>query len=165
MASWWGARIRRTSRYLFGRVSRPDRAELEGLLTYEQLLLFDSMHRADQVHGLDVLRALRAAGRTEDELLLAGLFHDAGKGPAVGLVHRVLWSLGERYGAWIVQTASVVPWLREGLERLRDHQQHSAELAVVAGCSPLTAALIRSDPPAEDRHLGEALRLADEAGG
>jgi hypothetical protein len=165
VGSWWAGKIRRTVRYLSGRVSRADRAELERLLTYEQLLLFDSMHRADQVHGLDVLRALRAAGRTEQDLLLAGLFHDAGKGPAVGLLHRVTWSLGQRYGDRIVRLGSRLPWMREGLERMRDHQQHSAELVVVAGCSPLTAALIRAEPPPEDRQLGEALRLADEASG
>ena len=163
--SWWAGKIRRTFRYLFGRVSAHDRAELDSLLSYEQRLLFDSMHHADQVHGLEVLHFLQAAGRTEPDLLLAGLFHDAGKGPSVGLLHRVAWSLGERYGSWIIEVAQRIPGMRDGLARMRDHAQHSAELALVAGCSPLTAELIRNEPLPQDQHMLEALRLADEGGG
>ena len=37
--------------------------------------------RADQRHGLDVVAALRADGHDAPDLLLAGLFHDASKGP------------------------------------------------------------------------------------
>jgi hypothetical protein len=164
MPGWWSSRIRRTGRYLFGRVSARDRTELEAMLTYEQLLLFGSMHRADQVHGLEVLRFLRAAGRTEPDLLLAGLFHDAGKGPTVGLLTRVCWALGERYGEGIHEAAARLPGMREPLERMRDHAQHSAELALAAGCSPLTADLIRDRVAEEDAHMRAALRLADEAG-
>ena len=53
------------------------------------------MHVADQRHGLDVVASLRAAGRTDPDLLLAGLLHDAGKGQT-GVWPRVAWSLGER---------------------------------------------------------------------
>lgn len=165
MSSWWAGKLRRTVRFLFGQISPRDRVELEQLLSYEQLLLFRSMHRADQVHGLEVLRYLQAAGRTERDLLLAGLFHDAGKGPSVGLLHRVIWSLGEHYGTWIHSAASALPGIREGLERMRDHAGRSAELALAAGCSPLTSDLIRHAPLPEDRHMLEALRLADESGG
>jgi hypothetical protein len=144
-----------------GSVSQRERAELVTWLTPAQLVLFDSMHRVDQRHGLDVVRSLRAAGHNEPELLLAGLFHDAGKGTATRLHHRVAWSLGERYGSWIWQAAGVVPGMADGLERMRTHDERSGQLALDAGCPPLTAALIRQQ--ARAGRLGDALRLADEA--
>jgi hypothetical protein len=144
-----------------GSVSERERAELVSWLTSPQLALFDSMHRVDQRHGLDVMRSLRAAGHNEPELLLAGLFHDAGKGRATRLHHRVAWSLGERYGPWIWGAASALPGMADGLQRMRTHDERSAQLALEAGCPPLTAALIRQQ--AQPGRLGDALRLADEA--
>ncbi len=159
---WWAGKLRQVLRY-FAAISREERAALAGWLTPRQLALFDSMHRADQRHGLDVLRSLRASGRHEPELLLAGLFHDAAKGPGVGLGHRVTWSLGQRYGRWVWSLAKLLPGFAAGLDRMRDHAERSAELAVAAGCPPLTAELIRHQTAAQDERLGEALRLADEA--
>jgi hypothetical protein len=145
-----------------GSVSERERAELVNWLTPAQLALFDSMHRVDQRHGLDVVSSLRAAGHNELELLLAGLFHDAGKGTATRLHHRVAWSLGERYGWWVWRAAgTAVPGMARGLERMRTHDERSAQLALDAGCPPLTAALIRQQ--AQAGRLGDALRLADEA--
>jgi hypothetical protein len=144
-----------------GSVSERERAELVSWLTPVQLALFDSMHRVDQRHGLDVMRSLRAAGHNEPELLFAGLFHDAGKGTATRLHHRVAWSLGERYGPGIWAAARALPGMAGGLERMRTHDERSAQLAVEAGCPPATAVLIRQQ--AHSGGLGEALRLADEA--
>lgn len=144
-----------------GSVSQREREELVSWLTAAQLALFDSMHRVDQRHGLDVVRSLRAAGHDEPELLLAGLFHDAGKGTATRLHHRVAWSLGERYGSWIWGAARAVPGMAHGLDRMRAHGERSAQLALEAGCPPLTAALIRQQ--GQSGGLGDALRLADEA--
>jgi hypothetical protein len=65
--------------------------------------------------------------------------------------------------------AGALPGFAEPFGRLRDHADHSAELALTAGCSARTAALIRAqvgplDPASGvDPRLGEALRLADEA--
>lgn len=161
MISWWAGKVRQALRY-FGAVSKDERASLARWLTPEQLALFDSMHPADQRHGLDVLRFLRDSGREEADLLLAGLFHDAGKGRGVGFAHRVAWSLGERYGGWIWSLAGRLPGFAEALQRVRDHAERSAELSLRAGCSPLTADLIRHQAAPHDDH-GEALRLADEA--
>jgi hypothetical protein len=161
LRSWWRWRIRQAARYVTGSVSERERAELMSWLTPAQLALFDSMHRVDQRHGLDVVRSLWVAGHNEPELLLAGLFHDAGKGTATRLHHRVAWSLGERYGSWVWQAAGALPGMVRGLERMRTHDERSAQLALDAGCPPLTAALIRQQ--AQAGRLGDALRLADEA--
>ncbi len=140
-----------------------ERAEIEGWLTPRQVELFRSMHRADQRHGLDVVASLRSEGHRDPDLLLAGLFHDASKGPSVRICPRVAWSLGERYGTWIHAAAGHLPGFRSALERLRDHAERSAELALAAGCSVETAELIRHQAAPLDAGAGEALRLADEA--
>jgi len=161
--AWWSGKVRQVASYLGARVSLEERAALAATLTPAQLALFDSMHVADQRHGMDVMAALAADGATDDpELLLAGLFHDAAKGPTVGLLHRVTWSLGERYGAWIWSAVRVLPGFAAAHARLRDHAEASAALALEAGCSSRTAALIRAQSAPVDAP-GQRLLQADEA--
>lgn len=163
MAGWWGGRIRQFRRYVGGRTSDAERRDLAAWLTPAQQALFDGMHRADQRHGLDVVAALRAEGHVDADLLLAGLFHDAAKGPSVGLWPRVFWTLGDHYGAWITGATRSLPGFGDAYERLRDHAERSAVLALQAGCSAITAELIRHQAEPVDAQAGEALRLADEA--
>jgi hypothetical protein len=120
------------------------------------------MHIADRRHGLDVVATLRADGVTEPDVLVAGLLHDAGKGDT-GVWPRVAYSLGQRYGSWAWQLASIVPRWGRAIERLRTHAVTSADLALVAGCSDRTVALIRDQDAPRDTEFGEILRLADEA--
>jgi len=140
-----------------------ERADLAAWLSPAQLALFDAMHVADRRHGLDVVATLRAAGTTDPELLLAGLLHDCAKGPTVGLWHRIAWSLGEAWGPWIVGAARRLPGFGPALDRLRDHAELSARLALEAGCSARTAELIRYQADPLEAGAGELLRLADEA--
>jgi hypothetical protein len=163
MASWWGGKVRQSLRHVTGRVSPSERADLGTWLTPAQLDLFDRMHGADRRHGLDVVAALRADGHDEPALLLAGLFHDSSKGPGTRLIHRVVWSLGERYGSWIWKAARPLPTFGTALDRIRTHAVDSALLAQAAGCPDETASLIRHQARPRDPVLGEALRLADEA--
>lgn len=161
--TWWGGKVRQAVRHATGRVSDGERAALEAWLTPAQVDLFGRMHRADRRHGLDVVAALRAQGRTEPELLLAGLFHDASKGPGTRLVHRVTWSLGERYGPWVWRLARPLPTFATALDRMASHAVDSALLAQAAGCPDLTAELIRHQARPRDPVLGDALLVADEA--
>lgn len=161
-ASWWGSKVRQFGAHLRARVARSERDDLAAWLTPAQLELFDSMHVADRRHGLDVVATLRAEGATDRDLLLAGLLHDAGKG-RTGVLSRVAWSLGQRYGRWAWRVAALVPGGRAAIDRLRDHAEASARLAAAAGCSPRTTALIRDQDAPRDAEFGELLRLADEA--
>ncbi len=163
MGGWWAGKVRQFGRHVTGRVAPAERAALAGWLTLAQMDLFEDMHRADQRHGLDVVASLRRAGHEDLELLLAGLLHDAGKGPEVGLWHRVAWSLGERYGPLIGRAARRVPGFAAALERIDSHADRSATLARAAGCTPRTVELIRHQAAPLDPEHGEALRLADEA--
>jgi hypothetical protein len=140
--------------------------ERDGLATWlspAEFAAFGAMHVADRRHGLDVVATLRAEGVADREVLLAGLLHDSGKGPDVGLWPRVAWSLGEAFGPWVVSIAGILPGFGPALDRLRDHAELSAQIAAGAGCSPRTVALIRDQASPRDPEYGELLRLADEA--
>jgi hypothetical protein len=131
-------------------------------LTPAQMTLFDGMSVAERRHGLNVVASLRAGGSVDQELLVAGLLHDCGKGPRVRLLHRIAWSLGQRYGSWIWRACGYLPTFRAGLAGLREHAVRSAELAAEAGCSARTTELIRNqEDPTDD--AGRLLLSADEA--
>jgi hypothetical protein len=160
---WWSAKLRRFWLYFFGRVSGAERLSLENWLTPAQLRLFDSMHRADQRHGLDVVAVLRAEGHRDPSLLLAGLLHDCGKGTALHVWHRVGWSISERYGRRVEHSLMRLPGFKTGFATMAAHAERSAELALEAGCSAETADLIRHQAEPVDDVLGQALLLADQA--
>jgi hypothetical protein len=162
MASWWADKTRQVGRHLRARVSADERASLVGWLTPAQLALFDAMHLADRRHGLDVVAWLRGDGVTDDEVLVAGLLHDCAKGDT-GVLPRIAYSLGTRYGAWVWRLAGIVPGWAAAIERLRVHADASAALAATAGCSARTVELIRHQDAPVDPVMGERLRLADEA--
>lgn len=162
MASWWGSKARQFRAHVRARVSPRERDELASWLSAAQLAMFDSMHVADRRHGLDVVATLRADGVRDGDALVAGLLHDAGKGDT-GVLPRIAFSLGQRYGPWIWRAASVVPFWRAAIRRLKTHAETSARLADAAGCSPRTVELIRNQDAPRDPEFGELLRLADEA--
>lgn len=159
---WWAGRIRQFVRYLTGRVSAGELAALRECVTPAQLALFERMHRADQRHGLDVVAALRRAGHRDPDLLLAGLLHDSGKGRSLRVWHRVGWSLVEPHRR-VKRLVLMIPTFRAAFKTLATHADRSAELALAAGCTQLTADLIRHQADATHEELGVALRLADEA--
>jgi hypothetical protein len=160
--SWWASRTRQFRANLRANVAPSERAALAAWISPAQLALFDSMHVADRRHGLDVVASLRAEGATDPDVLVAGLLHDAGK-EDTGVWPRVAYTLGSRYGGWVWDVATWLPGFRPALERLRTHAETSAALAIAAGCSARTVALIRDQDAPTDSEFGELLRLADEA--
>lgn len=159
--SWWAVKTRRALAFLGRPVSEAEVQVLTQLASADQLALFRSMHPADQRHGLAVLRALRARGADDRDLLLAALLHDAGKG-RTGLLPRVLHALGQAYGAWIPRLARRLPGLGRALDRLAHHPALSADLAAGAGSSARTVELIRWQEAPRDPELGRLLQVADE---
>ena len=161
-AAWWLTKVRQTKRHLLARVSPRERDTVAAWLTPSQLAVFDGMHIADRRHGLDVVAALRAAGETDDDVLLAGLLHDAGKGDT-GMLPRIFHALGQAGIAWPARAFGRLPGMRVALARLRDHAETSARLAEAAGCPSRTVELIRWQDEPRDPLAGERLRLADES--
>jgi hypothetical protein len=160
---WWSSKLRRTWRYFRGRVGADERAELEAWLSPGEIRLFDSMQRADRRHGLDVAARLRERGPTDRDLLVAGLLHDCGKGRRVRLLHRVAFSLGQRYGTWVWRTAAILPGFPAGLADMKDHAAASAQLAAEAGCGARIVTLILNQETPTDEQ-GRLLHEADETG-
>jgi hypothetical protein len=163
MVRWWAGRIRQFVRYVTGRVSSTEREALSSWVTPDQLTMFDSMHRADRRHGLDVVAALRRGGFEDHDLLLAGLLHDSGKGRELHVWHRIAWSLSERHGPRLRRGFERVPTFRRAFDTIAAHAEKSAELALAAGCTERAADLIRHQAAPIDEELGVALQLADEA--
>ena len=158
---WWGAKIRRALAFPGRPLSAAELEGLDGLMSPRQLDLFRSMHPVDQRHGLAVLRALRDQGASDPDLLLAGLLHDAGKG-RIGLLPRVVHSLGQAYGSWLPGLVRRLPGLAPALDRLANHPAMSADLAARAGSSARTVELIRWQEAPRDPELGRLLQVADE---
>src|SRR5436190_9391720 len=107
-SSWWASKVRQFRTHLRASVGSEEREGLVAWTTPAELVLFDEMHVADQRHGLDVVASLRAKGVTDSDLLVAGLLHDAGK-DQTGVLPRIAYSLGQRYGRWIWRVAAIVP--------------------------------------------------------
>jgi hypothetical protein len=161
-AAWWRSKVRQFRTHVMARVMPAEQQALVEWLTPAQLRLFDAMHVADRRHGLDVVASLRAEGVVDPDVLLAGLLHDSGKGDA-GVMSRIVHSLGQAYGHWIVRVVSTVPGRRSELDRLATHPERSAALAREAGCSPRTVELIRDQERPRDPEFGTLLKMADEA--
>lgn len=161
-SSWLARKARQFGGHLRARVSENERRAVAAWTTPAELALFDAMHVADRRHGLDVVAALRGAGVTERDVLVAGLLHDCAKGDT-GVWPRVAWSLGEVLGPWVWSLAAHLPGWRLALERLRTHAEASAELVAAAGASPRTVDLIRHQSAPRDERYGHLLLAADEA--
>jgi hypothetical protein len=159
---WWATKVRQTKGHLRASVAASERAAVATWVTPAQLELFERMHVADQRHSLDVVAALRAADERDDEVLIAGLLHDAGKGDT-GVVPRILFSLGQLGIGWPMRIARALPAAAASLDRIAAHAETSAQLAAAAGCSPRTVELIRWHVTPRDPEAGERLRAADEA--
>ena len=160
--SWWASKVRQFRSHVRARVAPDERAALAGWVSPERLSLFDAMHVADRRHGLDVVTTLREQGVRDDEVLLAGLLHDAGKG-RTGVWPRVAYSLGQAYGTWVWWVAGILPPMDRAIERLRAHAETSARLVERAGASARTVDLIRHQEAPVDPDAGRLLQLADEA--
>lgn len=144
----------------------PSEAELvRRVLPPAAVELFDAMPVADRRHGLDVAQRLLAAGFDDRDVLAAALLHDAAKGHAMRLWHRVGGVLLEAAAPRMLERlASSNPrsW-RHGFHRYLHHGPMSADAAVAAGCAPRVGAFIRGATDAADATLAAALRAADDA--
>lgn len=139
-----------------GRLSFQDREEVASVLSPDQLALFAEMPDSEQAHAVRVLRALKAGGHQDPDLLAAGLLHDVGK-------CRYPLRVWDR--VWIVLAGylfSPKSNTKEGnlgsddghpLVVAERHPAWGAEMAQSHGSSPLTVWLIRNH---ERRDVKEA---------
>lgn len=144
-------------------------------LTPSLMALFRQMRRSEQLHSLNVLRMLRAAGHDEPPLMVAALLHDVGKSRApfhlwdrtvVVLVKAVAPGLARRWGYSRPEPAGLLrPFVIS-----YQHPRWGAELVAGAGGDSAAVALIarhqdrlNGAPQTEVERLLIALQAADDA--
>lgn len=153
-----------------------EHALLAQWLPPQGVALFAQMASRDQRHSLDVFKTLRAAGHDQPDLLAAALLHDVAKtvheGRRLRLHHRVaivLLNAGRPDLVEQVARQDPADWRHPFYVHLH-HPEQGAALARQAGCSELTATLIRrhqdklaSPPVSETDRLLVLLQAADDA--
>lgn len=157
-------------RQFFGAVAayaRPltadEQGEAHAILPAAARPLFDRMPRNDQRHSLKVLRAVRAAGRSQPALLQAALLHDVAKGAGgITLLHRVAVVLSRTLRpGWLARWAQRPEPRRSDLRypfwAHANHPRLGAELAAAAGCEPLAVDLIERHQAHSPKSTGDAL--------
>ncbi len=148
---------RRFFRGLRGSLSPAEERAVRELLRPAELQLFASLQGRERRHALDVLTWLRANASPSDELLLAALLHNTGKGALHAherVLHVLLLQFAPRlHGRLADRDASR---LGRALAALRDHPGRGAARLGAIGCSPRVCELVRRHhdaAPGDDREL------------
>lgn len=105
--------------------------------------VFSGQHPRDVVHAVRTARWLLERSRTEPDLIVAALLHDAGKGRQRRL-DRIAWVLAEaaRLGAIAANERSRLE-VRRAMARSRSHAWSGAELIRAAGAPEEAVRLVR----------------------
>jgi putative nucleotidyltransferase with HDIG domain len=132
--------------------------------------LFERLSRAEQSHAIALLHALLQQGRTDPDLLAAGLLHDVGKTRApLRLMDRVLVVLAQSLAPSVIRSSNggdARGWRRPFIIAAR-HAEWGAELLQQHGASPRLVDLVRrhhASPPSADGQVDpllDALQSAD----
>lgn len=150
-------------------------AEAQAVLSPPLYALFLRMRRSERQHSLRVYQALRRAGHTQPDLLVAALLHDVGKIradfwlPEKVFVVLVKAASARRYHAW--GQGEPRGWRRPFVVSVQ-HPAWGGQMAAAAGASALAVELIRrhadalppdnSAPPTEIERLLAVLQHADD---
>jgi len=143
-------RLRQFRNALIAKPSEGDLEVVTAYLTPEQVALFKRMHPSEQMHSIQVVRALEHAPTPSTEehqkdLRVAALLHDIGKSRyslkiwervIIVLLKAALPEQSEKWGE-----GEPIGW-RRPFVIARQHPQWGAQMALAAGVSPVAAALI-----------------------
>jgi hypothetical protein len=157
--------VRRFLRALKARVDPAERQVVADNLAPAQQQLFWTMMVEDQRHSLDVFYTLQRRGCQDQDVLLAALLHDVGKGE-VRLWQRVLYVLLRAGPSGLLRRLAQpngAGW-RRAIASLNEHGRRGAALAQEAGASPAVVELIRNHQREDGSDRRAALlRTAEES--
>lgn len=145
-AAWY--RVWQVWRSLTARQLDPaDVATVQRLLPHAGLSIFTSMSHNDQRHSLSVYRKLVAQGCADQDLLVAALLHDSGKGSGrVGLWIRPPFVLLRRFAPGLLRwlARSDGHWWQRPFYNAWHHARIGAMLARDAGLNERVVMLIET---------------------
>lgn len=173
-----GYRLRQFWSALYAGPSGGDLEKISSLLTPAQMALFRQMHRSEQAHSIQVMRAVSQTSHgipdePRRDLLRAALLHDVGKNRfPVRIWERAVIVLCKAFfpgqvGRWGEDTTGggTLGW-RRAFVVAQQHASWGAQMAEEAGASPLAVALIRrhqDGPPSPGRDIEDRLLLLLQA--
>lgn len=148
---------RRFFRGLRGSLSPAEQRAVHELLRPAELRLFETLQGRERRHALDVLAWLRANASPSDDLLVAALLHNTGKG-ALHAHERILHVLLLQFAPGLHARLADPDGgrLARALAAQRDHPARGATQLVAIGCSPRVCELVRRHhdaSPGDDREL------------
>ena len=159
-------RLRQLVRALNGRIFPHEQSLVTQLLSTQELALFVSMARFDQRHCLDVCLTLLRAGYSTPALLRAALLHDVGKvddaGQPIPLLYYGIFVLLKKVAPNLYRhAASNGRGLLRPFATHANHEQRTIKMAMRAGCSRETLAILRDYAHGDETAATQALGWAD----
>ncbi|MYD65279.1 MAG: HD domain-containing protein [Chloroflexi bacterium] len=158
------AHVRRFFRGFRGTLTPAERQTVEALLGPEELRCFRALQGREQRHAVDVLRHLEGHGSPSDDLLVAALLHNVGKG-RVRLHERVAYTLLTMFTPRLLARVAAPDGrgFRRAMAAQRDHPAIGAEALAAIGVRPRVVELVRGhhDASADDDAELAALIEAD----
>ena len=149
---------RRFFRGLRGSLSPAEQRTVRSLLRPAAQRLFAGLQGRERRHARAVLAWLRAHATPSDELLVAALLHNTGKGRLYAherILHVLLLQFAPGLHSRLADPEG--GRLARALAALRDHPARGAEQLAAIGCSPRVRELVRrhhESTPGDDRELG-----------
>ncbi len=128
----------------FRRLTPEEARAVEALLGPEELRCFRGLQGREQRHAVDVMQHLRTHGSPSDDLLVAALLHNVGKGPLY-LYERVAYTLLAMFTPRLLQRIARPDGrgFRLAMAAQRDHPARGVEVLATLGVRPRVLELVR----------------------
>jgi len=138
------AHVRRFFRGFRGTLTPDEARTVEALLGPRELRCFRALQGREQRHAVDVLRHLEAHDAPSEDLRVAALLHNVGKG-RVRLYERVAYTLLAMFAPGLLDRVAVPEGrgFRGAMAAQRDHPTLGAELLARLGVRPRVVELVR----------------------